>query len=482
MSAEIAIYTAIAGNIGALREPDVVAPGCRYICFSDNPHLSSKHWEIRPLSPYARDAADYVRTAKRPKIMPHECLAEFETSIWVDENLTLRGDLRALADAALSEGHALAMYGHPEARGSVYEEAEICIKLGKDDPAIIQKQVGAYRETGFVQEAPLPACMLIIRRHHDVDLIALAEEWWRHIERFSRRDQISFDFVRAQSGLAYRRLEGNVRDNEYVLWRAHDRTRQARSMERAFTTSDYNLVSFPKSGRTWVRYFLRAYFERALKVSGDLDFPKTKTSPGIAFKHDYAQLYQDCPGAPRIVFDALLLANPLIVLTRDPRDVAISYFHQKAYREGWGVPDIDAFLFDEIYGIERQSLFVLRLIELFERHAGAKLWLSYEALRTNPEGEFRRLLAFLLNKPLDEVAFGESLEVSDFSRMQNMEREMSAPGSRLGVAKAEGGLKSMKVRQGKVGGWRDVVSPCDQRRISALSATSHLIERLGLDR
>src|SRR4051812_13040301 len=126
----VAVYTAIAGGVDQLRDPEVGAKRCDFICFSDDDSLTSDRWDIRPFQDKERDPA---RTAKRVKILPHRYLSDYPASVWVDANLTVVGDPAGLVDEYLEES-ALAVFRHPDGRRSLLEEAEACIRFGKDDP------------------------------------------------------------------------------------------------------------------------------------------------------------------------------------------------------------------------------------------------------------------------------------------------------------------------------------------------------------
>ena len=63
-------------------------------------------------------------------------------------------------------------------------------------------------ETGCVVRVPA-AC------------VAFGEEWWAAIDRFSHRDQLSFDFAAWRTGLTYARLDGSARHSPYFEFHPH---------------------------------------------------------------------------------------------------------------------------------------------------------------------------------------------------------------------------------------------------------------------
>src|SRR4051794_7858889 len=116
----IAVYTAIAGRYDTLRDPEVGAKRCDFICFSDDESLTSDRWEIRP---FPEEDADPARAARRVKLLSHRYLPDYAAIVWVDANLAVVGDPAELVDEYL-DGKALALFRHPDGRASLADEAE----------------------------------------------------------------------------------------------------------------------------------------------------------------------------------------------------------------------------------------------------------------------------------------------------------------------------------------------------------------------
>jgi len=103
---------------------------------------------------------------------------------------------------------------HP-ARKCLYKEARVCEELGKDIPGNIRPQALAYREDKMPRNWGLPATGVLIRRHTP-QTKELNTAWWRQIEKYSCRDQISLPYVCWKLGLRWSILPGYVlRDKRY---------------------------------------------------------------------------------------------------------------------------------------------------------------------------------------------------------------------------------------------------------------------------
>jgi len=249
-----------------------------------------------------------------------------------------------------------------------------------------------------------------------------------------------------------------------------DRRRKRRRLEK----TDVVVVSFPKSGRTWVRYALAHYL--SLRAGVPLDTGLNRSVGSVGFEH---LLDNSRPGP---LFPEALLRKRLVVLVRDPRDVAVSHYHHSRHRTGSVDFELREFLDHPLYGIERQSAFVLDLLDVADRHLGDVHVMSYERLRGSTESEMRRFLRFALDEPVDEHHLRGAVAASDFANMRRWETELSSEGAQrkgLGRAEWDGRTERLKVRRGAVGGFRSEMDEALQADVSSRPMTRRLLERLA---
>lgn len=211
------------------------------------------------------------------------------------------------------------------------------------------------------------------------------------------------------------------------------------------------LISFPKSGRSWVRF--------ALHHLG--------VAEQVTFHHDTFE-YND--GAkPRQKFDFNERAEkyagtgPLVYVHRDPRDVMVSLFHQVTgrfaeYFQYTGT--ISDFLRDDYFGAHNLKMFQDQWDELCRR--GVALRVTYENCHADFEGTLRAIVDHYGFDVTDE-AIAAAKEASSFESMKRIEasNEFAEPWLR-----AKGGAS--KVRRGKVGGFRDTLSAADIAFLNAM--------------
>lgn len=186
----IAIYTAITGNYDELRTPKYVSENCDYICFTDNINLKSDFWEIRLMQD---SELDPVRKARKHKVLPHMYLKEYDSSIWIDGNFDIVGDMNEVINKYSNESGMLCII-HPQ-RNCVYEEAKACIELNKDSEDIINNQIEKYLADNYPKNNGMIASGVLYRKHRDAKLVKVMEAWWKEIYNRSRRDQLSFNYV-----------------------------------------------------------------------------------------------------------------------------------------------------------------------------------------------------------------------------------------------------------------------------------------------
>lgn len=225
MSARVAAYTAIFGARDPFNEP----PGdFEFVLFTDKPPERTRATVVRCPPPVPGDP---VRSARKVKLLPHVFMPEREVTLWVDGAYRFKtADLDALAEKHL-QGSDFATFRHPW-NTCAYKEGADCSRGGKDDPDVIRRQLERYRSLGFPANAGLAATGALLRRR-TAAVEDLCDAWWEEVFRWSRRDQVSFDFVCWVRGFKYSLLDGDCYDNPYFLHvRKEDERRNRRGPDR----------------------------------------------------------------------------------------------------------------------------------------------------------------------------------------------------------------------------------------------------------
>lgn len=267
--------------------------------------------------------------------------------------------------------------------------------------------------------------------------------------------------------------------------------RKLRGKEQVDTLrqADIVIVSFGKSGRTWLRVMLSHLFRVMYKlpenaVMGFDNFHNINAAvPKVFFTHD--NYIKDYTGE----FDSKesFYGKRVVLLARDPRDVAVSQFFQWKFRmkpaklaiNNYPPRDADISLYDFVTGDNGGGSMqaVTGFLNLWAREADNidnLHVLRYEDLRATPNIELRRLLDFM-QVDASDADVDAAVEYSSYENMKKMEgsRQFRLSGDRLKPGD-KGNPDSFKVRRAKVGGYRDYfdddqVAAIDQQLAATLA-------------
>lgn len=190
------MYSCISGGYDKVVSDFVPNPNYAYVLFTDSPRLLRQKtylwWQIRPL---AFSKKDSVRNSRWHKLHPHILFPEYKYSVWIDSNMQISSlDFYKLINKHIKADHKIAASLHPE-RDCIYDEAEECVLLSTDNPVLIRKQIAILRQDGFPEHVGLYETGLMMRKHNDDKIIKLCEQWWDFVCNYSRRDQLSFNYL-----------------------------------------------------------------------------------------------------------------------------------------------------------------------------------------------------------------------------------------------------------------------------------------------
>lgn len=209
------VYTAVMGRYEQLNEQAVAAgSNIDFVCFTDDRELVSSTWTVRFIEP--RFPLDSVRSARFLKVRGPSLLADYEESLWIDNAVQLRVPPEKILDAWLADTD-LAMPKH-SFRTSVLGEFDAVVTSGFDDPARVFEQLIHYStlQAGVLSEVPYWTAILARRHVPAVD--EAMQMWWEHLLRYSRRDQLSINFVIEALQVRATGVELDNHDSELHQW------------------------------------------------------------------------------------------------------------------------------------------------------------------------------------------------------------------------------------------------------------------------
>jgi hypothetical protein len=245
---------------------------------------------------------------------------------------------------------------------------------------------------------------------------------------------------------------------------------------------DVFIVSYPRSGNTWTRFLLGNLIysddpvtfsnieSRIPEIYFNTDrFLRQLPRPRVLKSHECFQ-----PHYPRIIY-----------IVRDPRDVAISYYHHNL--KARNIPDgypmesfVPRFLageFDPKFGSWRDN--VLSWIAL-RKNDRKFLMLRYEDMKADAVRALTGVIAFLENcsfRKIDDSpdALKRAIELSSPERMRALEKKEAGQW----VLTKETRSDKPFVRSATVGGWKSQLSPESVAGIE--SAWGELMQSLGYE-
>ena len=208
------------------------------------------------------------------------------------------------------------------------------------------------------------------------------------------------------------------------------------------------IVSYPKSGNTWMRFLLahvlfpgddEITFPRLGSMvpdacrTQDRDAMRDGSAPFARCAHPFVKTHD--PYAPEY--------RRVLYIVRDGRDALTSYYHwQNARRE------TPLSLADIVRGDSPHGSWSKHVLGWMHGEADAKVVVKYEDLLADTAGQLRRILD-ATGVPAEDAAIERAVRLSSFDSMKRAEREHGL---------FDGG-KAMSevmpfVRKGKAGDWR----------------------------
>ena len=233
--------------------------------------------------------------------------------------------------------------------------------------------------------------------------------------------------------------------------------------------ADAVIISYPKSGRTFVRAMLARLYKRRFGIDERslLEFPALRKTP---------------PKVPRVLFshagDAMrspaeIEVNPseykharLVLIARHPGDVAVSRYHHLKHRSrdrarrDLAEQPLESFVWTEQGGIPS----IVKFLNGFARLPGVTI-VRYEDFLSDPKAALATLSrAVGLEASEDDIA--DAVEFGSFANLKKLEREDYFTSPRLRRAR-KGDERSGKVRSGSSGGYREQLGDAAADRIDA---------------
>jgi hypothetical protein len=303
-------------------------------------------------------------------------------------------------------------------------------------------------------------------RYANARLNESGSEGWRYCDFHVRRNLNMLQRVLEQSLVVLPESRRYRVERRLRGWFDHRRLRDA----------DYAVVSFGKSGRTWVRVMLSRLYQLQFALQGEelLEFDNYHRAnaaiPRIFFTHDnYLRDYTGDGGSKRAYHD-----QRVILLVRHPADVTISQYFQWKHRMRPHKIRLNEYPVDPSAtpwefmmgpsGLTKVIAFLNEWSAGFSEVRNGMI-VRYEDLSADTARELGRIAEFVGLEP-DAARIAEVVEYASVENMRQREREAQSESDRLRPGDPAN-PDSFKTRRAKVGGYHDYF---DEAQIAEIDA------------
>ncbi len=187
----VAFYTCSKGRLEQLMPFESFIEEADYFYIADSPLSETGFWRFRETAFVESNA---LKRAFLHKTQPHLLFDDYDIAVWVDEHLSITGDVCPMIDRTIKEGACFGVAPHPY-RKDCYEEAARLKRLSKHDPSRVASQVEGYWAEGYTGENGLSETEFIIMDLRRRETRNALDIWHREIDAHSLLDNLSFDYA-----------------------------------------------------------------------------------------------------------------------------------------------------------------------------------------------------------------------------------------------------------------------------------------------
>lgn len=222
---KILVYTVITENFDTLLPIKFPEKNVDYYCFTDSKELTASDWKIRYIE--NKENLNSRVLSKKYKIMgDQELEKKYETVVYMDGSIQLECPITKIINEFCDfSKNSIFFLPHTE-RNCTYQEGEEVIRLYLDNPRIVKQQLNLYKEEKFPENYGLVRGGFIIRNPKDKKINELLRFWYKQVERYSKRDQLSVIYSFWKKKTTYGTINLNCFNNAYFTVRNHNKMRK----------------------------------------------------------------------------------------------------------------------------------------------------------------------------------------------------------------------------------------------------------------
>lgn len=245
----IVVFSSCTNSYDEVRCPLYLDSNFDYVLYTDSLEYDYGVWDIRRVPYYIEDP---TRISRYVKTHPHYLLSDYDVAIWIDTNVCISGDFSDEIKHFLDSGCPIAAFYHP-LRKNVYEEAQKCINLNKDDPKEIDLQIKRYKNQGYNNNDLIESNFMMFNLKHE-KLTDILNLWWAEIDNFSRRDQLSLNYSIDKNNEKWYPISGInkcARNHEKLVYFPH---KTYEDISKEINRSLFYKKAYPRENKSFIKY------------------------------------------------------------------------------------------------------------------------------------------------------------------------------------------------------------------------------------
>lgn len=229
------------------------------------------------------------------------------------------------------------------------------------------------------------------------------------------------------------------------------------------------LCSFPKCGRTWLRFILSNYLNQVFSLGQPVDLRTMffimpncdlDAERGLRAYRYTTHRRMQLIAVSHLPYQRKFTGRPVVFLMRSVSDAIVSFYFHNSRQWSHYRGTLSEFLRDAEWGVPR-------LVSYMNAWAGelrgeSTRVVTYERLKQNAEAEVLQVLRFL-GLPEDAPALRRAIELAAVDRMRELEIRQPLPGHRYDPSDVD----ARRVRKARVGAGLEHLTPADTAYITA---------------
>jgi len=234
------------------------------------------------------------------------------------------------------------------------------------------------------------------------------------------------------------------------------------------------IISYPKSGRTWLRSLIGKYLCESLSKPDsqilDIDVLAEQAGlPAIKFSHDNSDMHRELSFRELNEDKSDYQNTRVLFMSRNIKDTLVSAYFQATRRTGNLKGTISEFIRTTQFGAIKIVTFYNHWLSNMDVPRSFLL-ISYEQLQEDPAQALKLALDHIGIEDINTDIVNDAVAYCSFENMKKLERDNAFNSARLKVAD-QGDPESFKVRKGKVGNYREYLGSEDIDYIDSVIET-----------